>query len=146
MNLNLSDNFTLENMMCTKNDLLPHEHVVEERKNTYKEYLVSLKPYIILPNIIICNTTHVIIDGHHRYSALIELGFREIPVTSINYMDENVVTDLCSKPIEKSKVISSAINGNLLPPKSSFHHIIDKNCKPQPLILLSPLSKLDWNS
>ena len=70
-------------------ELYPHEHVIVERQNLLYKYLESLKPYAILPSIIICDKTNVIIDGHHRYISLIELGFKMIPTTKVNYKDKS---------------------------------------------------------
>ena len=57
-------------------EIHPHERVVKERHKALQKYLESLKPYAILPSIIICDDSNVIIDGHHRYFSLVELGFK----------------------------------------------------------------------
>ena len=40
-----------------------------------------------------CEQSNTIIDGHHRYFALKELGLKKIPVTFINYFSEKIKTD-----------------------------------------------------
>ena len=124
-------------------ELYPHEDVVVERQNALYKYLESLKPYAILPSIIICDKTNVIIDGHHRYISLIELGFKMIPTTKVNYKNKSIITHIDNKLL-KEKIIDSALSGKPLKPKSSFHHIIDYNKKAHPIILISSLFKLDF--
>lgn len=126
-----------------KNDVLPHEKVVVDRHNALREYLESLKPYAILPSIIICNETSVIIDGHHRFHALVELGFESLPVTKVNYQNKLIVTDL-ENSIQKKKIINAALKSDLLEPKTSFHHLKDHKNILHPIILISSLFKLDF--
>ena len=126
-----------------KDDIYPHEKVVKNRHDALKDYLNSLRPYAILPSIIICNKTSVIIDGHHRFHALIELGFEDLPVTKINYENESIVTDL-EDSILKKTIIEAAKSSILLKPKTSFHHVKDYQNNLHPIILISSLFKLDF--
>ena len=73
------------------NLIFPHEKVIDE-KRIMKKYLLSYKEYCIIPSIICCSESHMIIDGHHRFNTLKELGVKKIPVTYINYMDTSVRT------------------------------------------------------
>lgn len=122
--------------------LLPHEEVVTERLEKLQEYLLSVKPYIILPSVLICHTTKMIIDGHHRFYALLNLGFKTVPVTLVDYSSDRIVPDLEGK-VNKRTLVQAALNRKMLPPKTSFHHVVDDQEKCQPIILLSPLFKLD---
>tara|TARA_B100001057_G_C22421681_1_gene783829 strand:+ start:218 stop:652 length:435 start_codon:yes stop_codon:yes gene_type:complete len=124
-------------------EMLCHEEVVKDRYDSLLKYLRSLKPYAILPSVIMCNKTNVIIDGHHRYHSLIDLGMNKIPTTKINYSDSSIIADLDNE-ISKEEIIYAGINKQLLKPKSSFHHILDVNDKPSPIILLSTICKLDF--
>lgn len=124
-------------------EIHPHERVVKERHKALQKYLESLKPYAILPSIIICDDSNVIIDGHHRYFSLVELGFKMIPSTKINYNNASVITDL-ENSIPKNTIIDAGLSNELLEPKTSFHHIRDYNHKPHPIILISSLFKLDF--
>ncbi|RLV61416.1 hypothetical protein D5018_01625 [Parashewanella curva] len=124
--------------------ILTHEKVVEERCASLINYLESLKPYVIVPSILVCDKTNVIIDGHHRYFALKKLGFEKIPTIKLNYSNHRIITDLNEQPIKKEVVIQHAVNKNLLEPKSTFHHIVDVSSEPQPIILLSSLAKLEF--
>ena len=137
--IQLAENVVLRYAMVDKGDILPHEFVVKDRLKKLVEYMYTLKPYAILPAILVCRETNVIIDGHHRYYALIEMGLSEIPVIFIHYDSELIIPDL-DGVISKEEILNAGLSGNLLEPKSSFHHIIDVNDKPHPLILISPLS------
>ncbi|MBS1671493.1 MAG: ParB N-terminal domain-containing protein [Bacteroidetes bacterium] len=124
------------------NDLKGHELVVQDRFKALTSYLQSLKPYIILPSILVCDKTNTIIDGHHRYSALIELGIQEIPVTYINYNHNSIVPHI-DDSISKQRIIEASMSGKLLEPKSSFHHIKNLDGKYLPIILLSSLFSIN---
>jgi hypothetical protein len=132
----------LSDKMVYCDSLLPHEMVVDDRKNTLIEYLRSLKPYLIIPSVLACNDSGVIIDGHHRYFALKEMGYEKIPVTFLNYQSKRITTHIDSD-ITKEQIISAATTRTLLPPKTSFHHFLDTEYLFQPIILLSSLVRLD---
>ena len=72
--------------------IFPHEKVIAGRKNILKKYLLSYNEYCIIPSIICCSESNMIIDGHHRFNTLKELGVKKIPVTFINYMDISIRT------------------------------------------------------
>jgi histidinol-phosphate/aromatic aminotransferase/cobyric acid decarboxylase-like protein len=117
--------------------LLRHENVVEERKNNLKTYLEN-NDYFILPSIIVCSKTLMIIDGHHRFEIYKEKNVKEIPVLLVNYDNQNIITHPL-KPIDKNKIIDSAISGECLIPKTTKHLIKDCNNVIRPLISLSIL-------
>jgi hypothetical protein len=121
--------------------LLPHEHVLVEKIDSLKEYICNHKPWVILPAIIVCEKTNVIIDGHHRYFALLKIGVKKIPVVYINYYSNLIIAEL-NKMISKEQIIEAGISGKLLKPKSSFHHIVDIFGNLHPLILISPLCEI----
>ena len=85
----------------------------------------------------------MIIDGHHRFYALQKLGYEKVPITRINY-DSNLIKTHIEDTITKNNLLEAALSGKMLPPKSSFHHIMDMNYKLQPIILLSVLTRLDY--
>ena len=141
----LNFNKRLIKSLNTKNDtveidtILPHEEILPDRLDGLKKYVKSLEPSIIIPSIVICSKTSVIIDGHHRYYALKEFGIDIVPVTKINYESKIIIThnEEC-KAIEKSKVINAAIDRECLKPKTTAHHINLGN-KILPVITLSSL-------
>lgn len=141
--IDLKENLFVSNELLSVSKILPHEEVVMERMDKLVNYLTSLKPYIIIPSILICSKTNMIIDGHHRFYALQKLGYEKVPITRINY-DSNLIKTHIEDTITKNNLLEAALSGKMLPPKSSFHHIMDMNYKLQPIILLSVLTRLDY--
>ncbi len=66
--------------------------------------------------------SNLIIDGHHRYTALKELGYSKIPVTLINYFSDKIITDL-GDSFSKKEIIFNSQQKNLYEPKSTKHLI-----------------------
>ena len=89
----------------------------------------------------------MIIDGHHRFFTMKELGVKMIPVTFINYMDKTIRTH-SKKSLELSKeaIIENAINNNLLEPKSTIHQIYTSEENWKPLILISTMAEIKLNN
>ena len=124
--------------------IFPHEKVIINRKNALKKYILSCDEYSILPSIICCNKSKMIIDGHHRFNTLKELGYKMIPVTFIDYMDNSIRThNEKGKQLSKNILIERAIKNNLFEPKSTIHEIITINKIWKPLVLLSTLSQIN---
>ena len=101
--------------------LIPHEQIIIAKKNHKKSKYKKTNKISFL-TIIACSKTSVIIDGHHRYNAMKELGFIKIPVTRINYYSKKVITDEDDSFL-KSEIITNAQNKKLYPPKSTNHLI-----------------------
>ncbi|MEO9872933.1 ParB N-terminal domain-containing protein [Ekhidna sp.] len=137
--LELDYNPILGFKLLKHSELKPHERVVTERFSKLTDYLKSLSPYVIIPSILVNIEDNVIIDGHHRFHALVSLGFEKVPVTYINYQLDMIVTDLEGNKVLKSEILEAGNSGNLLEPKTSFHHVRDKNEGFHPIILLSTL-------
>jgi len=127
--------------------IFPHEKVIEVRKSSLKKYLLSYKEYCIIPSIICCSESHMIIDGHHRFNTLKELGVKKIPVTYINYMDTSVRThNKKSLQLSKKELIQNSLRNILFEPKSTIHEIKTIDGSWKPLILLSTLAEIDLTS
>lgn len=140
--IDIDTSLVLKSELIPASQLRPHELVVEERMVKLKEYLETLKPYIIVPSILACKDTNLIVDGHHRFYALQAMGCEEVPVTWIDYYSPNIITDLVEDPISKEAIEAAAATGVMLEPKSTFHHVVDKQGDRYPLILLSVLFKM----
>ena len=120
--LEIIKSFSYEN----SDTLFPHEKVIVKRKDSLKKYIESMGKNIIIPSIICCHETRMIIDGHHRFHALKELGFNLIPVTFINYSDNSIRTNVnSSSEISKSDLLKNALINNIFEPKSTKHQILD---------------------
>jgi histidinol-phosphate/aromatic aminotransferase/cobyric acid decarboxylase-like protein len=123
--------------------LLPHEEYLSDRKNNLQKYLEN-NDYFILPSIIACSKTLMIIDGHHRFEIYKMKNIKEIPVLLIDYENENILTHL-ENPLEKNDILMRALNKNYLIPKSTKHLIKDESGEIRPLISISILIDLKHN-
>ena len=121
------------------NSIIPHEKVLLDKKEILKNNLKYKNDDIIISTIIVCSESNLIIDGHHRYTALKELGYNKIPVTIINYFSNHIITD-DNDSLSKNKIISNSLNGNLHEPKTTKHLVFcNKNKTWFPVTLLSSL-------
>ena len=121
------------------NSIIPHEKVLLDKKEILKNNLKYKNDDIIISTIIVCSESNLIIDGHHRYTALKELGYNKIPVTIINYFSNHIITD-DNDSLSKNKIISNSLNGNLHEPKTTKHLVFcNKNKSWVPVTLLSSL-------
>ena len=61
---------------------MPHEKVLIDKKEVLKGNLKYKDDQLIISTILICSQSNMIIDGHHRYTALKELGFIKLQLLS----------------------------------------------------------------
>ena len=121
------------------NLLIPHEKVVLDKKEILKNNLKYKDDDLIISTILICSESNMIIDGHHRYTALKELGYSKIPVTLINYFSNKIITDK-EDSFSKKEIILNSKRKNLYDPKSTKHLIYCNNNKEWlPITLISSL-------
>ena len=114
--------------------LIPHEEVLLNKKDILKNNLKYNNDDIIISTIIICNESNLIIDGHHRFFALKELGFKKVPVTLIDYSHKSIRTGKLN-PIDKDYIVNVGLSKELMEPKSTEHAIYCYKTKQwQPII------------
>ena len=109
-------------------NIMPHEKVLLDKKEVLKGNLKYKDDQLIISTILICSESNMIIDGHHRYTALKELGFKKAPVTLVNYFTDKIITDE-SDSFSKNEIISNSKKGKLYEPKSTRHLIFCNNSK-----------------
>ena len=100
------------------NKLNPHEKIIEKKKSSLAKFIKSYEGYYIISSIVCCHESFLIIDGHHRYFALKELGFKKAPVTMIDYKSDNIRTGK-KNPLEKKYIIDIGKSSVLLETKSN---------------------------
>ena len=127
----------LEKKSLLHNELIPHEKVSKTGINQLNNYIDNIHPEIILPSILICNKTNVIIDGHHRFHVLKLLEVDLIPVSLIDYNSDLILTNE-ENSLSKKEIIDSAKNKNIFPPRTSKHVVNFKN-QNFPIIIISDL-------
>lgn len=106
--------------------IIPHEKVLVDKKDILKENLKYKDDCLIISTILICSKSNIIIDGHHRYTALKELGYKKAPVTLVNYFSDKIITNE-NNSFSKNKIISNSKEGILYEPKSTKHLIFCNN-------------------
>ncbi len=125
-------------------DLLnPHEKIIERKKTSIAKFIKSYDSYYIISSIVCCHKSLLIIDGHHRYFALKELGFKKAPVTLIDYHSNSIRTGSIN-PLDKKYIVDVGKSSGLLEPKSTKHAVYCDNSKSwEPIILLSSMFKIN---
>merc|ERR1712129_374269 len=120
-------------------DLKPHENVIHEREGKLKAYIAEM-PLVTLPAIIVDSQYQVVIDGHHRLELFRQAGMKIVPAVFVNYEHEDILVNPPDAPnqVAKETVISKALKGQLLPPKSTQHMVRTRGGNLMSIISLAP--------
>lgn len=94
-------------------------------------HLMTLKREIKLDKtlkiaIAVAKGTNIVLDGHHRFTALKQLGCKRIPVVFIDYETSQIRVKSWRNDyrITKEMVMEAGSSGKKLPPKTSRHMIM----------------------
>jgi ParB-like chromosome segregation protein Spo0J len=115
--------------------LRPHEDV-----NT--QHLEALRSQIRVDGklkfaIAVDKDTKIILDGHHRSTALAEIGCDRIPAITVDYRAPQIKVQSWRNDwqVTKDMVIEAGLSGKKLPPRTSRHMIL-ANGKLQHMVTL----------
>ena len=106
--------------------LKQHEEIKPDRLDEVAKEIT--KAEFFNEPILVDENTGVILDGHHRYNAVLRLGFKRIPAVMIDYLNDNNISvdvwpDCGTEHITKQDVLDMAASGRVFPPKTSKHTI-----------------------
>ena len=106
--------------------LKEHEEVDPKRLKELKKKIES--DGVLRMPIVIDRGSNIIIDGHHRFAAIKELGYKKIPAVFIDYSTPRVIVRSWRKNcrVTKEMIIKAGLRGKKLPPKTSKHMIVTK--------------------
>ncbi len=119
--------------------LHPHEETDPARVKRLSEAI--REDAMIYNPVIVDEGTRVILDGHHRFHALGELGCRLIPCHLVDYLDPMIRVEGWEngEPLDKHALLEKGLSGELLPVKTTRHRTLrDIPQKATPLAKLRP--------
>ena len=101
--------------------LIPHEDYIPGYLDDLTESI--RKDQSIKRPIVVDHKTNVIIDGHHRYYALKQLGYGKIPCIFVDYLEDSdiQVNPRRNLDITKNYVLKYALSGKTFPYKTTKH-------------------------
>ena len=102
--------------------LRPHEEIDPERLALLVAEIRGAGNFY--PPVLIDRATHVILDGHHRWTAASHLGFMRLPCYAVDYFDDPTVRVMSRRPditVTKQSVIDIALSGRTYPHKTTRH-------------------------
>lgn len=111
-------------------NLLPHEKLIPK-------IIPSFDMTSVVPSIVACSESGLIIDGHHRYEVFKKMQLPTFPVLLVDYKNPNIITHP-TDPLDKDFIIQRAQSTQLMEPKRTQHFLIDLDGNMLPIATLSP--------
>jgi len=102
--------------------LRPHEDVDAERLERLIAEINNAGTFY--PPVLVDRRSHVILDGHHRWSAATRLGLAALPCYVVDYFDDPTIRVISRRPgiaVTKHSVIDMALSGRTYPRKTTRH-------------------------
>lgn len=105
--------------------LKQHEEVENDHLLTLLEQ-IRRDGFIDVP-LVVDKNTGVILDGHHRFNVIKQLGFSHSPCLLVDYQSPEIEVTAWreGQKVSKSKVLEAGMSGRLLKPKTSKHNFSD---------------------
>jgi hypothetical protein len=101
--------------------LVPHEQIIEDH---LQELLETIwRDGVLRQPVIVDRASMVILDGHHRVSAMKKLSCPLIPAYLVDYSDPGIVVHprRADIPVDKESVVRTGLGGVPYPPLTSRH-------------------------
>ncbi len=104
-------------------DLKPHEALIPELLEETRR-AIEKDGFVKIP-ILVEDRHHIILDGHHRHQALLDMGCRRVPVFLVDYFQDDI--EVTTWPgaivdrISKEEVVARVLEGGVFPPKTTRH-------------------------
>lgn len=103
--------------------LKPHLTTDQQRvRDVQKDMLHTA---LVQKAIMVDRKTRVILNGHHRYQAIRELGFGKIPVWHVDYIEDSGIGFSRSSPVQDKRTVLEAGLASRLLPQASVQHVIE---------------------
>lgn len=103
-------------------ELIPHEEVDAGRVTSLVGEIRAAGAFY--PPALVDAVTLVILDGHHRWHASVQLGLRVMPCYCVDYLGDPVIRVMSRRPgldISKEAIIATALAGRTYPHKTTRH-------------------------
>lgn len=103
-----------------------HEQVIPDRLAKVTE-IVTREQCVDIP-VVVDEKSRVILDGHHRYNALKNMGAKKVPALLINYFDDTLITvearlESGLASITKKEIIDMGLSNKVFKPKTTRHKL-----------------------
>ena len=114
---------TVDIILIDIDSLRGHEEVIPSNLEKRTNKLLDRGFY---KPIIVDSETHVILDGHHKWTAAGKLGLGRVPVVMVDYLGDaslevGVWPDCGRGEITKEEVLTRGLSEEVFPPKTSRH-------------------------
>lgn len=104
--------------------LTPHEEVDETDVDRLTKRIRA--DGAVHEPVLVDRATEVILDGHHRFHALQQLGCRRIPCYCVDYLEPTIIVETWDSRalIDKHELLRQALAGERYPIKTSRHRTL----------------------
>lgn len=103
-----------------------HEQIIPERLAKVVE-IVTREQCVDVP-VVVDEKSRVILDGHHRFNALKQLGAKKVPALLIDYFDDSLISvearpESGFKSLSKKEIIDMGLSDKVFKPKTTRHKL-----------------------
>ncbi len=106
--------------------LRQHEQIIPERLEKVLA-IITREQCVDIP-VVVDEKSLVILDGHHRYNALLSMGAKKVPALLIDYFDDALITvearpESGLESLSKQQVIDMGRSNKVFNPKTTRHKL-----------------------